>query len=119
MSTASRACARENISKADTNALAKRAGGLKAWAKERHEEWLRRIQLQRGSATGPETPKDEGVSPLIAEACAGIDELIEATATGDSHEGLYTIRTRKLELKPGSYGPDGVRAVRIKLALRV
>jgi hypothetical protein len=37
---------KENISKADTNALAKRAGGLKAWAKERHEEWLRRIQLQ-------------------------------------------------------------------------
>ena len=33
-----------NISKADTNALAKRAGGLKAWAKVRHEEWLRQIQ---------------------------------------------------------------------------
>jgi hypothetical protein len=32
-----------NISKADTNALARRAGGLKAWAKERHEEWLRQI----------------------------------------------------------------------------
>jgi hypothetical protein len=35
---------KENISKADTNALAKRAGGLKAWAKVRHEEWLRQIQ---------------------------------------------------------------------------
>lgn len=33
-----------NISKADKNALAKRAVGLKAWAKARHEEWLRRIQ---------------------------------------------------------------------------
>jgi len=33
-----------NISKADTNALANRAGGLKAWAKERHEEWLRQIR---------------------------------------------------------------------------
>ena len=33
-----------NISKADTNALAKRAGGLKAWAKARHVEWLRQIQ---------------------------------------------------------------------------
>ena len=63
--------------------------------------------------------KDEGVSPLIAEACAGIDELTEATATGEPHEGLYTIQTRKLELKPGEYGPDEVRAVRIKLALRV
>jgi DNA-binding transcriptional regulator YiaG len=59
--------------------------------------------------------KDEGVSPLIAEACAGIDELVAATATGESHEGLYTIRTRKLELKPREYGPDEVRAVRIKL----
>src|SRR5208337_4621921 len=35
---------KENISKADTNALAERAGGLKAWAKVRHEEWLRQIQ---------------------------------------------------------------------------
>ena len=35
---------KENISKADTNALAIRAGGLKAWAKVRHEEWLRQIQ---------------------------------------------------------------------------
>ena len=35
---------KENICKADTNALAKRAGGLKAWAKVRHEEWSRQIQ---------------------------------------------------------------------------
>jgi hypothetical protein len=33
---------KENISKVDTNALAKRAGDLKAWVKERHEEWLRK-----------------------------------------------------------------------------
>jgi hypothetical protein len=33
-----------DISKADRNALAKRAVGLKAWAKARHEEWLRQIQ---------------------------------------------------------------------------
>lgn len=32
-----------DIGKADRNALAKRAAGLKAWAKARHEEWLRRI----------------------------------------------------------------------------
>ena len=35
-----------NISKADTNGLAKIAVGLKAWAKERHEEWLRWIEEQ-------------------------------------------------------------------------
>jgi hypothetical protein len=35
-----------DISMADRNALAKRAGALKAWAKARHEEWLRRIQSQ-------------------------------------------------------------------------
>jgi hypothetical protein len=34
----------ENISKADTNALAKRAGDLKAWAKKRHEEWLQKTR---------------------------------------------------------------------------
>ncbi len=33
-----------NLSKADTNGLAKIAGKLKAWAKERHEEWLRQIE---------------------------------------------------------------------------
>ena len=33
-----------NISKADTNALAKRAGGLKAWERARHEQWLRQVQ---------------------------------------------------------------------------
>jgi hypothetical protein len=37
---------KENISKADTNALAKRAGALKAWVKERHNEWLRRTKPQ-------------------------------------------------------------------------
>ncbi len=35
---------RANISKADANALASRAVGLKAWAKRRHEEWLRQIR---------------------------------------------------------------------------
>ncbi len=57
----------------------------------------------------------EGVSPLIAEACAGIDGLLEAAAAGDSVEGLFTTRTRKLDLAPRNYGPDDVRAVRFKL----
>jgi hypothetical protein len=30
-----------NISRADANALAKRAGDLTVWVKKRHEEWLR------------------------------------------------------------------------------
>ena len=59
--------------------------------------------------------KDEGLSPLIAEACAGIDELVETDAAGGPTMGLYTIRTRKLDLTPRDYGPAEVRAVRIKL----
>jgi putative transcriptional regulator len=59
--------------------------------------------------------REEGVSPLIAEACAGIDAFLEAAETGGSLEGLATIRTRKLELKPREYGPKEVRAVRRKL----
>ena len=59
--------------------------------------------------------EEEKVSPLIAEACAGIDELLEAAAVGESLEGLYTVRTRQLELKPREYGPKEVRAVRMKL----
>ncbi len=55
------------------------------------------------------------MSPLIAEACAGIDELLEAAEAGESLEGLCTIRTRKLELKPREYGPKEVKAVRMKL----
>ena len=59
--------------------------------------------------------KDEGLSPLIAEACAGIDELVERDAAGEPTAGLYTIRTRKFDLRPRDYGPAEVRAVRIKL----
>ena len=59
--------------------------------------------------------EEEGVSPLIAEACAGIDELLEAAEAGESLEGLCTIRTRKLDLKPREYGPKEVKAVRMKL----
>jgi putative transcriptional regulator len=59
--------------------------------------------------------REEGVSPLIAEACAGIDAFLEAAEAGGSLEGLATIRARKLELKPREYGPKEVRAVRRKL----
>jgi putative transcriptional regulator len=59
--------------------------------------------------------KDEGLSSLIAEACAGIDKLVEATEAGEPTEGLFTMRTRKLELRPRDYGPAEVRAVRMKL----
>jgi len=59
--------------------------------------------------------REEGVSPLIAEACAGIDELLEADEAGETLEDLCTIHTRKLELKPRAYGPEDVRAVRMKL----
>ena len=59
--------------------------------------------------------EEDGVSPLIAETCAGIDEFLEAAEAGESLEGLCTIRTRKLELKPREYGPEEVRAVRRKL----
>jgi DNA-binding transcriptional regulator YiaG len=59
--------------------------------------------------------EEEGLSPLIAEACAGIDELLDAAEAGESLDGLCTIRARKLELKPREYGPEQVRAVRIKL----
>jgi DNA-binding transcriptional regulator YiaG len=59
--------------------------------------------------------EQEGVSPLIAEACAGIDEFLEAARSGEPIEGLCTIRTRRLELKPREYGPKEVRAVRMKL----
>ena len=64
---------------------------------------------------GQEGPDEESVSPLIAEACAGIDELLQAAEAGESLEGLCTVRTRKLELKPREYGPKEVRAVRMKL----
>jgi putative transcriptional regulator len=59
--------------------------------------------------------EDEGLSPLIAEACAGIDELLDAAEAGESLDELCTIRTRKLEWKPREYGPEQVRAVRLKL----
>jgi putative transcriptional regulator len=68
---------------------------------------------QRGRAR--KIREEEGVSPLIAEACAGIDAFLEAAEAGEPLEGLCTIRTRKLELRPRDYGPKEVRAVRRKL----
>src|SRR6185437_13255715 len=59
--------------------------------------------------------EEEGVSSLIAEMCAGIDAFLEAAEAGESLEGLATIRTRALELRPREYGPKEVRAVRRKL----
>jgi DNA-binding transcriptional regulator YiaG len=59
--------------------------------------------------------KDERLSPRIAEACAGIDELLDAAEAGESLDGLWSIRTRRLVLKPREYGPEQVRAVRAKL----
>jgi len=59
--------------------------------------------------------QEEGLSPRVAEACAGIDELLEASKVGETLEGLCTIHARKLELKPRAYGPQEVRAVRMKL----
>jgi DNA-binding transcriptional regulator YiaG len=59
--------------------------------------------------------KEEGLSPLIAEACAGIDEPLEAAETGETLDDLCTIHTRKLDLKPRPFGPEEVRAVRMKL----
>jgi len=41
--------------------------------------------------------EEERVSPLIAEACAGIDELLEAAEAGRPLADLCSIRTRRLE----------------------
>ena len=59
--------------------------------------------------------REEEMSPLIAEVCAGVEAFLKAAAAGESLEGLATIRTRKLELRPREYGPKEVRAVRRKL----
>jgi len=40
---------------------------------------------------------------------------LEADEAGETLEDLCTIHTRKLELKPRAYGPEDVRAVRMKL----
>ena len=61
-----------------------------------------------------EPGREERVSPLIAEACAGIDAFLEAAAAGESLERHATIRIRKLDLRPREYGPKEVRAVRRK-----
>src|SRR5579883_3302837 len=59
--------------------------------------------------------REEEMSPLIAEVCAGVEAFLKAAEAGESLEGLATIRTRKLELRPREYGPKEVRAVRRKL----
>ena len=59
--------------------------------------------------------REKGMSPLIAEVCAGAEAFLKAAEAGESLEGLATIRTRTLEWSPREYGPKEVRAVRRKL----
>ena len=56
---------------------------------------------------GPKLEKDEGLSPLITEACEGIDELMERDVAGEPAVGPYTVRTRKLDLRPEIMGRGG------------
>jgi DNA-binding transcriptional regulator YiaG len=73
----------------------------------------RRVVKKRG--TPGRAGREEGMSPLIAEVCAGVEAFLKAAEAGESLEGLATIRTRTLELSPREYGPKEVRAVRRKL----
>lgn len=66
-------------------------------------------------ATPGRARREEGMSPLIAEVCSGVEAFLKAAEAGESLEGLATIRTRQLELSPREYGPEEVRAVRRKL----
>jgi len=64
-----------------------------------------------------EIQREEGIGPLIAEACAGIEEYVEASRSGRPLDDACTIRTRLFELAPRSYGPEDVKAVREKLRI--
>ncbi len=73
----------------------------------------RKVVKKRG--TPGRAGREEEMSPLIAEVCAGVNAFLTAAEAGESLEGLATIRTRTLELNPREYGPEDVRAVRRKL----
>lgn len=61
-----------------------------------------------------ELEKSEGLSPLIAETCAGIEEYLAASEAGESLDGLCTIRTYTINVEPREYGPKDVKSVRDK-----
>jgi DUF1016 N-terminal domain len=86
-----------NLNKADTNAPEERADEFKAWASERRGIAPSNPRTVRFRNRARKIREEEVVSPPIAEACAEIDELLEAVKAGESLESFGTIRTRRLE----------------------
>jgi DNA-binding transcriptional regulator YiaG len=56
--------------------------------------------------------QDDGISPLVGEMVAGMSAFCDAIEAGEPIGKRFTIRTVKLDLEPGPYGPDDVRRVR-------
>jgi DNA-binding transcriptional regulator YiaG len=61
-----------------------------------------------------ELQKSKGLSPLIAEASAGVEAYLEASKAGEALEGLCTIKTYRVNVQSKTYGPGQVRLVRSK-----
>ncbi|ODT97709.1 MAG: hypothetical protein ABS79_07100 [Planctomycetes bacterium SCN 63-9] len=62
-----------------------------------------------------ELEQAEGLSPMIAEACAGIDEYVRASQAGESLEGIATVRVYEVAVRPTEYTPEQFKAARLKL----
>jgi DNA-binding transcriptional regulator YiaG len=59
--------------------------------------------------------KKSGAPSLGERLIAGLESVADALESGEPLEKRLTVRTVKLDLEPGEYGPEDVKAVRAKL----
>ena len=65
-----------------------------------------------GKANGPATRQRTGQLSVPQQILEGLREMAEFATSGESAERRYTVRHLALDLEPGDYTPDKVRATR-------
>jgi DNA-binding transcriptional regulator YiaG len=68
--------------------------------------------LRKAIATRPATRQRTGQLSVPQQILEGLREMAEFATSGESAERRYTVRHLALDLEPGDYTPDKVRATR-------
>jgi putative transcriptional regulator len=68
--------------------------------------------VRKVKGTRRATPQPTGQLSVPQQILEGLREMSEFAASGESPEKRYTVRHLTLELNPGDYTPDQVRATR-------
>jgi DNA-binding transcriptional regulator YiaG len=67
---------------------------------------------RKGKVTRPVIQQRTGQLPVPQQILEGLREMAEFATSGEPPEKRYTVRQLTLDLEPGDYTPDKVRATR-------